>query len=221
LSVLHFSPEQGLREVFEAQKNLRYATSWHEKNRAADFHLDLTALDLPDNSWDVLIAYHILEHIPDDRKAMREMYRVLEPGGWAVLQVPVASSPARSRIPPSTQTRSGTRSSARTTTCGCMAGSQTGRMSARNGDRSNSRIIGVAHNRSVAPVREREWMAQWRRAAPALEQVRARELASLRPADALAAAEALLTIAARMPLPPQRRTWSGLVVLQRRLHRLA
>jgi SAM-dependent methyltransferase len=89
LSVLHFSPERGLREVLENRKNLKYASSWYEPDRPADFHLDLTALALPDNSWDVLIVYHILEHIPDDRKAMREMFRVLKPGGWAVVQVPV------------------------------------------------------------------------------------------------------------------------------------
>ena len=93
LSVLHFSPELGLSEAFRAQKNLKYATSWYEPDRAADYHLDLTQLTLPDNSWDVLIAYHILEHITDDRKAMREMYRVLKPGGWAVVQVPVLEQP--------------------------------------------------------------------------------------------------------------------------------
>jgi predicted SAM-dependent methyltransferase len=93
LSVLHFSPEKGLSAVFSAQKNLRYATSWYEPDRTADFHLDLTRLALPDESWDVLIAYHILEHITEDRKAMREMYRVLKPGGWAVVQVPVREEP--------------------------------------------------------------------------------------------------------------------------------
>ncbi len=93
LSVLHFSPEKGLSAVLKAQKNLTYATSWYETDRPADYHLDLTALALPDESWDVLIVYHILEHITDDRTAMREMYRVLKPGGWAVVQVPVLEQP--------------------------------------------------------------------------------------------------------------------------------
>ena len=93
LSVLHFSPERGLAGVFAAQKNLTYATSWYEPDRPADYHLDLTKLALPDNSWDVLIAYHVLEHIPDDRSAMREMYRVLKPGGWAVVQSPTREQP--------------------------------------------------------------------------------------------------------------------------------
>jgi ubiquinone/menaquinone biosynthesis C-methylase UbiE len=93
LSALHFSPERGLEARLRAQKNLTYATSWYQADRAADFHLDLTNLALPDESWDVMIAYHILEHIPEDRKAMREMYRVLKPGGWAALQVPVREDP--------------------------------------------------------------------------------------------------------------------------------
>lgn len=93
LSVLHFSPERGLGGALAAQRNLKYATSWYEPDRKADYHLDLTNLALPDNSWDVLIAYHVLEHIPDDRKAMREMFRVLKPGGWAAVQVPIRDEP--------------------------------------------------------------------------------------------------------------------------------
>ncbi len=71
---------------------------------------------------------------------------------------------------------------------------------------------------SDAPM-EREWIAPWRRAAGALAHVRARELASLSDADALAAADTLLTIGARAPLPAHRRAWSGLVEFQRLLHR--
>jgi hypothetical protein len=66
--------------------------------------------------------------------------------------------------------------------------------------------------------REREWLAQWRRAGAALERVRADELASLCDADALAAADTLLAIAATMTLPAHRVTWSGLVDFQQRLH---
>lgn len=66
---------------------------------------------------------------------------------------------------------------------------------------------------------EREWLQQWRRAAVALDEVRARELAHLSAADALAASETLLALGARVPLPPDRVTWSGLIDFQRRLHR--
>lgn len=53
---------------------------------------DATKFTFTDNSFDILVANHILEHIPDDRKAMREMYRVLKPGGLAILQVPYSET---------------------------------------------------------------------------------------------------------------------------------
>lgn len=88
LDVLHFSPMRGETQRLRKLKNLRYVTAEYEANKA-DLQLDLTALTQPDASWDVLIVYHILEHIPDDRKAMAEMFRVLRPGGMAILQVPL------------------------------------------------------------------------------------------------------------------------------------
>jgi len=52
-------------------------------------HMDLTAIPLPDNYFDCILCYHVLEHITDDRKAMKELWRVLKSGGWAILQSPV------------------------------------------------------------------------------------------------------------------------------------
>jgi ubiquinone/menaquinone biosynthesis C-methylase UbiE len=46
-------------------------------------------MQYPDSTFDVVICCHVLEHIPDDKKAMSELFRVLRPGGWAVLQVPI------------------------------------------------------------------------------------------------------------------------------------
>jgi hypothetical protein len=66
---------------------------------------------------------------------------------------------------------------------------------------------------------QRQWMTQWRKAGEALTEVRARELAALTPADALAAANTLLSLGAGTPLPEHRRSWSGLIELQRLLHR--
>jgi len=51
--------------------------------------MDITNIPYEDNSFGVILCSHVLEHIPDDRKAMRELYRVLKPGGWAILQVPI------------------------------------------------------------------------------------------------------------------------------------
>ena len=52
--------------------------------------MDVTDIHYPENSFDVIICNHVLEHIPDDRKAMNELFRVLKPGGQAILQVPIS-----------------------------------------------------------------------------------------------------------------------------------
>jgi ubiquinone/menaquinone biosynthesis C-methylase UbiE len=51
--------------------------------------MDLTSIPLPAEQFDIIYCSHVFEHIPDDRQAMRELYRVLRKGGWAILQVPV------------------------------------------------------------------------------------------------------------------------------------
>ncbi len=88
LEVLHFTPMKGEADRLRELPNLKYVTAEYEAGKA-DLQLDLTALAQPDASWDVLIVYHILEHITEDRKAMAEMYRVLRPGGVVYLQVPL------------------------------------------------------------------------------------------------------------------------------------
>jgi predicted SAM-dependent methyltransferase len=50
---------------------------------------DITAIPFAAATFDVLLCNHVLEHVSNDRQAMRELYRVLKPGGWAVLQSPV------------------------------------------------------------------------------------------------------------------------------------
>jgi SAM-dependent methyltransferase len=51
--------------------------------------IDISQINHPDNMFDALLCCHVLEHVPDDRQAIRELYRVLKPGGWAILQVPI------------------------------------------------------------------------------------------------------------------------------------
>ncbi|MCK4594553.1 methyltransferase domain-containing protein [bacterium] len=73
--------------IFHSMPNLDYQNL--DLNRTyADRNDDLTALPDPSESLDVIICFHVLEHIPDDRKAMREMHRVLKSDGWALIQVP-------------------------------------------------------------------------------------------------------------------------------------
>jgi SAM-dependent methyltransferase len=87
LRVLHFAPEQAFLKRFRKQKNLTYTTT-DLNSPIADVKADICDLPFKDNSYDFIICNHVLEHIPDDTKAMQELYRVLAPGGIAILQVP-------------------------------------------------------------------------------------------------------------------------------------
>jgi SAM-dependent methyltransferase len=51
--------------------------------------MDIINLEFENNTFDAIICLHVLEHIPEDMKAMEELYRVLKPGGWSILQVPI------------------------------------------------------------------------------------------------------------------------------------
>ncbi len=91
LSVLHFSPELGLERVLRSKPNLRYITT--NFLGPADLRLDLTDVKLPDSCFDVVLCSHVLEHIVQDRKAMGEIFRILKPGGWALILTPVSGKP--------------------------------------------------------------------------------------------------------------------------------
>ena len=87
LKMLHFAPEQAFYRRFRQQQNLDYTTT-DLSSPLADVKADICQLPFEDNTFDVIFCNHVLEHIPDDTQAMRELYRVLKPGGWAVLQIP-------------------------------------------------------------------------------------------------------------------------------------
>ncbi len=85
--VLHFAPEQAFYQLFRNQKNLDYTTT-DLFSPLADVKADICNLPFEDNQYDIILCNHVLEHIPDDTKAMKELYRVLKPGGMAILQIP-------------------------------------------------------------------------------------------------------------------------------------
>lgn len=87
LKVLHFAPEQAFLKRFRKLPNLDYTTT-DLNSPLADVKADICNLPFEDHTYDFILCNHVLEHIPDDTKAMEELYRVLKPGGTAILQIP-------------------------------------------------------------------------------------------------------------------------------------
>jgi len=85
--VLHFAPEQAFYKRFRNSAHLEYTTT-DLNSPLADVKADICNLPFENNSYDIILCNHVLEHIPDDTKAMQELYRVLKPGGMAILQIP-------------------------------------------------------------------------------------------------------------------------------------
>jgi SAM-dependent methyltransferase len=87
LKVLHFAPEQAFYKRFKRQKNLEYVTT-DLNSPLADVKADICHLPFENESFDVILCNHVLEHIPNDKKAMEELFRVMKPEGWGVFQIP-------------------------------------------------------------------------------------------------------------------------------------
>ena len=88
LKVLHFSPEKGLEDFFRSYDNINYLSVDIQPGVAMKTE-DITKLTFEDKTFDVICCSHVLEHITNDIDAMKELKRVLKPGGFAVLQVPI------------------------------------------------------------------------------------------------------------------------------------
>lgn len=86
-SVLHFAPEQAFYKRFRRLQHLKYTTT-DLHSPLADVKADICDLPFDDGSFDVILCNHVLEHIPDDKKAMSELYRVMKKGGWGIFQIP-------------------------------------------------------------------------------------------------------------------------------------
>lgn len=87
LKVLHFAPEQAFYKRFKNMTNLEYITT-DLNSPLADVKADICNLPFKDKEFDVILCNHVLEHIPDDTKAMQELFRVLKTNGWGILQIP-------------------------------------------------------------------------------------------------------------------------------------
>jgi SAM-dependent methyltransferase len=88
ISILHWAPEYALQRSLAQLPNAAYVSADLEGNEAMQ-HMDITDVPFKDDAFDLIVCVHVLEHVPDDRRAMREMARVLRPGGMALLLVPI------------------------------------------------------------------------------------------------------------------------------------
>jgi SAM-dependent methyltransferase len=89
LTILHFAPDPGIYKALSRYPNLDYIVADINPGRFAKAtRLDISDIDRPPDSVDGIICIHVLEHIPDDRRAIAELFRVAKPGAWALIAVP-------------------------------------------------------------------------------------------------------------------------------------
>jgi SAM-dependent methyltransferase len=86
--VLHVAPEVTYLRALRPAPHLHYVAI-DLRAQIADARMDLQSIAFADRSFDAILCSHVLEHVRDDRRALRELFRVLRPGGWAILQSPV------------------------------------------------------------------------------------------------------------------------------------
>jgi SAM-dependent methyltransferase len=86
--ILHFSPSRTLFRKLKNRKDIEYLSTDYEDEFLADQKLDIRSTGLAANSFDLVICFHVLEHIDEDLKAMQELLRILKPGGQCLIQTP-------------------------------------------------------------------------------------------------------------------------------------
>ena len=87
-SLLHIAPEGIMSYKLRNLSHVDYLSA-DLSDPGAMVKMDITDIQYPDNTFDLIYCSHVLEHIPNDRQAMRELYRVLKPNGFALLMVPI------------------------------------------------------------------------------------------------------------------------------------
>jgi SAM-dependent methyltransferase len=90
--LLHVAPEPALTRRLRNARDIEIVSADLDSPHAR-IVLDITRIDMADASFDVILCSHVLEHVHDDRRAMRELCRILRPGGWAMIQVPISRKP--------------------------------------------------------------------------------------------------------------------------------
>jgi predicted SAM-dependent methyltransferase len=93
IKMIHFAPEKIFSHIFSSQENIDYLPV--DLNPNMDFvkeAMDIQNIKYPNNHFDFIYCSHVLEHVPDDQKAVNELYRVLKPEGTALIMVPINHS---------------------------------------------------------------------------------------------------------------------------------
>lgn len=88
--LLHLAPEAEFERKLKSIPGIQYLSA-DLLNPHAMVEMDITHIQSPEAAFDIILCSHVLEHIPEDRKAMGELFRVLKPGGWALIQVPTSN----------------------------------------------------------------------------------------------------------------------------------
>lgn len=92
LKLLHFAPERSFYDIFENLDNIEYYTGDIEKSAYVKEIIDIQDIQYDDDFFNLIICNHVLEHVPDDKKAMEELYRVVKPTsqkGGVIIMVPL------------------------------------------------------------------------------------------------------------------------------------
>ena len=95
IRLLHFGPEKSFYDIFAKNKYIDYVPcdlfpeTYNHDGNVKIRKVDILDVPFGEGYFDVILCNHVLEHIPDDRKAMSELYRVMKNGGWGIFQVPI------------------------------------------------------------------------------------------------------------------------------------
>jgi hypothetical protein len=90
IRLLHIAPEPQLASVLRRSPNIKYVSADLFVGPGVMSRFDILKTPFADQTFDVVICNHVMEHVADDSVAMAEVHRILKPGGWAMLQVPIA-----------------------------------------------------------------------------------------------------------------------------------
>lgn len=90
--LLYFAPEEGILPYLKANPNLEMITTDYGDIAGTDYQFNIMDIDVADNAFDLIICHRVIEHVPNDRKALAELYRILKPGGVLILSAQIASN---------------------------------------------------------------------------------------------------------------------------------